>query len=229
MKPSGQSGRRRSRCKGHIDFDGRIAQSWTTSIQRRRERGRAGGHGQSRSPLAYALGKRFRRLKLKGVTLEIASVDRKNQLQIADVTAPAPGASGRRSGNRTSRSPAKTAWKLRRPSDYRVPVGAPLGHAVHHRVRCAAAPICWISSRPSVSPAHSPAQVLEILNSLREQQNLRADLANGAVLHVGGPRSAGSAALARHDSRRADSRRGMNLLNWRGSKVAEIEIPAGEA
>ena len=180
------------------------------------------------SPLGYALASGFDALKLKGVTLEIAS----GGPQAASCRSPMSPRRARCARARIWRSwwrsPAITAWKFRKPC-------AIACRSARRSERCYVTAsdgmmtnLIDLQSAMS-SPAHSAAQVLEMLNkSARQQQDLRSHLAHGAVLHRGRPRSAGPAAVARHDSVARTAGR-QNLLNWRGSKVAEIEIPAGDS
>jgi len=165
-------------------------------------------------------------LKLKGVALEIGVVDRHSQMQITDVTAPRqarPGDDVEVIVTLTGENGVETPKKVH----YRVPVGAQPG-MLYLSVADATYTNMLDLQAAVGAQQHSPGQVLELLNSLRGNTNAylrvwRAD----ATYTVDGrdlPNPPPSVALILNRAQIG----ALGLFNWRGSKLAEIEIPAGE-
>jgi len=210
--------------KGHIDFEGgalRIDNVYSGDVSAAAPA--ATGIG---SPLSYALSSGFDALKLKGVTLEIASVDRKSQLQIADIAAPRQVRPGQDLDIVVALSGDNGA-ELSKTVRYRVPVGAPLGTLYITASDGMMTNFMELQSAMS-SPAHSSAQVLETLNQVRANNKafVRISRMEPSFTAEGRDLPDPPASLAMILSHGQPA--GMNLLNWRGSKVAELEIPAGE-
>ncbi len=178
------------------------------------------------SPLAYALSSGFDALKVKSVSLDIAPVNRRNQVQIAELAAPReirPGDDLEIVVSMSEDNGAETSKTLH----YRVPVGAPAGTLFITASDAASVNFLDLQSEMG-APVHSPAQVLEFLNNMRPNNKafVRISRLDTAFTAEGrdlpDPPPSLSMILARGQGNM------LNLLNWRGSKVAEIEVPAGE-
>jgi hypothetical protein len=210
--------------KGHIDFEGgslKVDNVYSGDVSAAAPA--AMGIG---SPLGYALGSGFDALKLKGVTLKIESVERKSQLQIADVTAPRqvrPGEDLEILVALTGENGAEISKTVR----YRVPVGAPLGTLYVTASDGMMTNLFDLQSAVGAT-AHSAAQVLQTLNDVRGNNKtyVRISRMEPSFTAEGRDLPDPPASLAMILSR---GQSGMNLLNWRGSKVAELEIPAGDS
>jgi len=177
------------------------------------------------SPLGYALQSGFETLKLKGISLDVSVVDRRSQLQIADLSAPRsvrPGQDVELTVTLSGENGVETPKTVR----YHVPVGAPYG-MLYFTASDATATNMLELQAAIATPSHSPAQVLELLNSLRANTKAyvrvwRADnvyTVDGRDLPDPPPSLAMILGRAQVGS--------AALLNVRGSKVTEIEIPAG--
>jgi hypothetical protein len=210
--------------KGHIDFEGgslKVDNVYSGDVSAAAPA--AMGIG---SPLGYALGSGFDALKLKGVTLEIASVERKSQIQIADVTAPRqvrPGEDLEIVVALTGENGVEISKTVR----YRVPVGAPLGTLYVTASDGMMTNLFDLQSAVGAT-AHSAAQVLQTLNDVRGNNKtyVRISRMEPSFTAEGRDLPDPPASLTMILSRGQSA---MNLLNWRGSKVAELEIPAGDS
>jgi hypothetical protein len=210
--------------KGRIDFEGgalRIDNVYSGDVSAAAPA--ATGIG---SPLSYALSSGFDALKLKAVTLEITSVDRKSQLQIADVAAPRQVRPGQ-DLNIVVALAGDNGAEISKTVRYRVPVGAPLGTLYITASDGMMTNFMELQSAMS-SPAHSSAQVLETLNQVRANDKafVRISRMEPSFTAEGRELPDPPASLAMILSRGQPG--GTNLLNLRGSKVAELEIPVGE-
>ena len=175
------------------------------------------------SPLGYALASGFDALKLKSVTLEIASVDRKNQVRIADLAAPRqvrPGEDLEIVVALTGDNGVEISKTVR----YRVPVGAPLGMLSVTASDGMTTSLFDLQSSVG-APVHSAAQVLETLGQVRPNNKtyVRISRMEPSFTAEGRDLPDPPASLAMILSRGQTG--ALNLLNWRGSKVAELEIP----
>jgi SpoIVB peptidase S55 len=178
------------------------------------------------TPLGFALSSGFDALKLKNVGLEIGVVDRRSQLQVSEVVTPRqvrPGDNVEVMVTLAGENGIETTKKV----NYRVPVGAPPG--VLFVSAADATYTNMLDFQAAVgTPQHSPSQVLGLLNSLRGNTKayLRVWRADGAYTVDGRdlPNPPPSVALILNRAQGT----GAGLLSWRGSKLAEIEIPAGE-
>ena len=178
------------------------------------------------SPLAYALSTGFDALKVKNVALEIAPVERKNQMQIADIAAPRQVRPGDDLEIVVAIS-GDNGVEISKPVRYRVPVGAPPG--MLFLTACDAMSANLIDLQSAIgAPVHSPAQVLELLNAIRPNNKayVRISRIDAAYTEEGRDLPDPPPSLAMILSRAQGGL--LNALNWRGSKVAELEIPAGE-
>src|SRR5215471_922350 len=178
------------------------------------------------TPLSYALGSGFDAFRLKNLTLEVAPLATKNQMQIADLAAPRrarPGDDVELNIVLTGENGAETVKKSR----YRIPVGAPAGPLYVTVSDAATANLAEVQTAMG-SPARSPEQVLQLLNGLRSNTNAyirfwRADMnftADGRDL----PGLPASLAIIFGKAQGGASGSGLT----RGAKMAEIAIPAGD-
>ena len=178
------------------------------------------------SPLAFALGSGFDALKLKGVSLEIAAADKRNQVQIAALSAPRqvhPGEDLDIMVTLAGDNGAETQKSVR----YRVPVGAPLGTL--NLTAADATSMNILELFPAFSaPQRSPGQVFDLLNSLRASNSAYVRIwRSDPVYNTDGrdlPGLPPSMSMIFNRTQPA----GINPLNLRGSKQAEIAIPAGD-
>jgi hypothetical protein len=208
--------------KGRLDFEGgslKVDNVYSGDV------GAAGPAAMGiGSPLGYALASGFDALKLKAVTLEIASVDRKNQVRIADLAAPRQV----RPGEDLDIVVALTGdngVEISKTVRYRVPVGAPLGTLSVTASDGMMTNLFDLQSSLG-APVHSAAQVLETLSQVRGNNKtyVRISRMEPSFTAEGRDLPDPPASLAMILSRGQGA---LNLLNWRGSKVAEMEIPAG--
>jgi hypothetical protein len=178
------------------------------------------------APLSYALGSGFDAFRLKNISLEIAPLSTRNQVQIAEVLAPRqahPGDDIELNLVLAGENGAETIKK----SHYKIPVGAPLGPLYVTISDATAANLVDVQTAMG-SPARSPAQVFGLLNGLRSNTNAyvrvwRAD-ANYTVEGRDLPSLPASMAIILGKAQTGTP----NLLSARGAKVAEMEIPAGD-
>ncbi|HEV8148510.1 MAG TPA: hypothetical protein VGP79_19100, partial [Bryobacteraceae bacterium] len=179
------------------------------------------------SPLAYALSSGFDGLKLKGIAIEIDAVNRRDTLQIAGLSAPRqvrPGEEVELAVTLSGENSAETVKTVR----YRVPIGAPTG-MLTFTVNDATS-MNFLELGPALStPPRSAGQVLEVLNSVRSNNSayLRVWRAEGSYTVEGRdlPGLPPSVAMV---LARTPSFSGAGMANIRGSKLAEIAIPAGD-
>jgi len=210
--------------RGHADFDGGSVKldniySGDVSVAALASLGVA-------SPLAYALSSGFDAFRLKGITLDITSLDTRNQMQIAEVGAPRqvrPGEDLDLTVVLTGPNGAESVKKAR----YHVPIGAPAGTLFVTVSDAGAANQAEVQAALG-SPARSPEQVLGLLNGLRPNTSAYVRVwRSESTFSVEGrdlpdPPASVALILGRGQPQ------GTGLLNARGSQVAELEIPAGE-
>jgi hypothetical protein len=211
--------------RGHIDFEGgavRLDNVYSGDVAA----AAFAALGVS-TPLGVALSSGFDALKLKGVTLEVGVVDRRRQLQIADAVAPRlvrPGDEVELAVTFAGENGVETAKKV----GYQVPVGAPAG-PLYFTVSDATSTNMLEFQSAMGTPLRAPSQVLGLLNAQRTNTKayVRVWRAGSAYTIEGrdlpDPPPSVAMILARGQIGGAAA-----LLNVRGSKVAEIEIPAGE-
>ncbi len=207
--------------RGHIDLDGgsvKIDNIYAGDIGV----GTITGMGVA-MPLAYSLTSGFDALKLKNVVIDVTPVDKRNQLQIADIATPRQARPGEDIAiivGFTGENGAESSKTLH----YRVPIGASPG-TLYVTASDASYTNALEMQAAMGTPVHSAAQVLDFLNHLRSSTNAyvrvwRMDTAYS----VGGrdlPDPPPSLAMIL-------GRTQVTSLNWRGSKVVEMEISAGE-
>jgi hypothetical protein len=178
------------------------------------------------APLSYALDSGFDAFRLKDIALEVVPLSTRNQLQIADVAGPRqarPGDDVTLNVMLYGENGAETV----KAAHYKIPVGAPLG-PLYVTVSDASAANLTDVQNAMGSPARSAEQVFGLLNGLRSNTNAyirvwRAEpnyTVDGREL----PGLPASMAIIAGKTQPGNS----NLINARGSKVAEMSIPAGE-
>jgi hypothetical protein len=209
---------------GHIDFDGgtlRVDNVYGGDVSA--SASAATGIG---SPVAFAMGSGFDALKVKNVSLEITPSNRRKQVQIADLAAPRqvrPGDDLEIVVGLTGDNGVASSKVIR----YRVPVGAPLGVLFVTASDATMSNMVDLQSAMS-APVHSAAEVLGLLNSVRPSNKayVRISRMETAYTEEGRDMPDPPPSLSMIFSRAQGGV--MNVLNWRRSKVAEIEIPAGD-
>ena len=178
------------------------------------------------TPLSYALGSGFDAFRLKNLTLDVAPLATRNQMQIADVAAPRrarPGDDVELNIVLSGENGAETVKK----SHYRIPVGAPAGPLYVTVSDAATANLAEVQTAMG-SPARSPEQVLQLLNGLRSNTNayIRFWRADADFTADGRDLPGLPASLAMIFGKAQSGAAGSSLS--RGAKVAEITIPAGD-
>lgn len=209
--------------RGHIDFDGgslRVDNVYSGDVNTPA----LAAMGVT-APLSYALNSGFDALKLKNVALDIAAVNRRDQWQIADMVASRQVRAGDEVElmlTLAGDNGAETVKKVR----YRVPVGAAPGFLYFTAADGTTTNLLEFQSAIG-APMHSAGQVLALLNGLRGNTKtyIRVWRAEQGFTVDGRDLSSPPPSLAMILNR---VQPGANLANWRGSKVAEIEIPAGD-
>jgi hypothetical protein len=175
--------------------------------------------------LSYAMASGFNAFKLKGITIDVGVLDRKSQVQIADIAAPRSVRPGQDVELVVSMT-GENSVELQRKVFYHVPVGAPLG-PINFTVADAASTNMMEFGATIGLQSHSPGQVLEFLNGLRANTKAYVRVwRNETSYTVDGrdlPSPPPSVAMifSRAQTQAA------NTANLRGSKLGEIEISAG--
>jgi hypothetical protein len=209
---------------GHLDFEGgsvRVDNVYSGDVAVAAVA--ALGLGTS---LNYAMASGFDAFKLKGVTLDVGVVDRKRQVQIADIAAPRSVRPGEDVELIVTLA-GENGVESQRKVVYRVPVGAPLGPINFTAADAATTNVTEFGASIGLQ-YHSPGQVLEFLNGLRG--NTKAYIRvwrNEAAYTIDGrdlPSPPPSVAMILN---RAQTQ-AAGVQNLRGSKLAEIEVPAGD-
>jgi hypothetical protein len=179
-------------------------------------------------PLAYLMQSGFDALKLKDINIEVQSFDRKKQFQIDQVWTSArevhPGDDVELMVTLSGENGIETTHKAK----YHVPVGAIPG-PLYFTVADASSTNMTEYQQLLTATPKTPGQLVDFLNGMRSNDKAyvrvwRADPAytvDGQDL----PDPPPSVALV---LQKTQASLGSNLL-WRGSKAAELEIPAGDA
>ena len=176
------------------------------------------------SPLSYAMASGFDALRLKSATINIDSVDRRRQTQIASLVGPRAANPGDLI-DLTVVFAGENGAESSQTVQYRIPLGAPTGTLTFTASDATTANLTEFQSALA-TPYRSAEQVLGVLNGLRG--NTKA--------YVRVLRNAGSFVVEGRDLpdpppsvsmilQRAQA--GAAPLNLRGAKVAELEVPAG--
>ena len=179
----------------------------------------SGGVG---STVAYALQSGFDALKLKGVTLEVAPIERRRQQQIVDFMAPRvvhPGEDIELTVILGSENGEENARKV----SYRVPVGAAAGTLNFTIADATSTNVIEFQSAVG-TPQRSAQQVLNLLNGLRSNTKayVRVWRAEPSYTVEGRDIPAPPPSLAMVLTRASAG--STALVNTRGAKAAEIEI-----
>jgi hypothetical protein len=209
--------------RGHLDFEGgtvRVDNVYSGDVAVAALA--ALGVGTS---LNFAMGSGFDQFKLKGVTLEVGALDRKSLMQIADIAAPRSVRPGE-NVELIVTLVGENGVEQQRKVTYRVPIGAPLGPINFTAADASTTNITEYGASIGVQP-HSPGQVLEFLNGMRTNtkayirvwRNEPSYTVDGRDLSSPPPSVAMILGRAQTQA--------TTLANLRGSKLAEIEIPAG--
>ncbi len=182
-------------------------------------------------PLGFILGAGFTSLQMKSMSFDLEPVEKKRQLHIAQVWASAHDVHPGDSLQVTTLLEGENGFELTRTATYRIPTGAPLG-GLNLTVSDAATLNGADFAGLSQSQAHSPEQLIGMINSFRGSQAayLRVWRQEPAFT-IAGPLPGGdltdpppSVMLVLADpSSSANSNAALALT--RGSSVAEIELP----
>jgi hypothetical protein len=179
------------------------------------------------SPLAYAMSSGFDALKLKGIAIEIGAVNRRDALQIAGLAAPRQARPGEEVELAVTLS-GDNGTETVKTIHYRVPIGAPTG-MLTFTVNDATSMNSLELGPALATPPRSAGQVLEVLNSLHANTSayLRVWRAEASYTVEGRdlPGLPPSVAMV---LARTPSFSGAGMASIRGSKLAEIAIPAGD-
>ena len=176
------------------------------------------------APMSIALASGFDALKLKDVALEITPLDKRSQVQIAEVLAPRvvhPGADAEIRVVFTSEGGAETSRTVR----YRVPAGAPTG-TLQLTVSDATSANLIDMQTAAGTAYRTPEQVFGLLSRGRSSNKayLRIVRAEASYTVEGRDLPDPPPSVSMIFGRAQPS--GLNLANMRGAKVAEIEVPA---
>jgi hypothetical protein len=176
--------------------------------------------------LSYAMASGFDAFKLKGVTLDVSVLDRKSQMQIVEIAAPRSVRPGEDVELIVTLA-GENGVELQRKALYHVPVGAPMGPISFTAADASSTNTTEFGASIGV-PYHSPAQVLGFLNGLRANTKAYVRVWRGDTAYTIDGRDLPSPppSLALILGRAQTQASG--LPNQRGSKLAEIEISAGD-
>src|SRR5579862_842845 len=175
------------------------------------------------SPIAYALQSGFDALKLKTVSLDVAPVERRSQQQVVDLMAARTVRPGE-DLDLTVVMEGQNGVDASRQVKYRVPVGTPAG-TLNFTIADATSTNVIEFQSAVATPQRSPQQVLSLLNGLRSNTKayVRVWRAEPSYTVEGrdipDPPPSLAMLLARAQAGTP------NLVNTRGAKVAEIEVP----
>ena len=175
------------------------------------------------SPIAYALQSGFDALKLSGVKLEVAAVERRSQQQVVDMIGPRtvrPGEEVELTVVLSAQNGRETSRRVK----YRVPVGAPSG-PLNFTIADATSTNVMEFQQAVGIPQRSPQQVLTLLTGLRSNTKAYVRVWRGEPSYtlegrdIPSPPPSLAMLLARGQAGF------VNTLNTRGAKVAELEVP----
>jgi hypothetical protein len=177
------------------------------------------------APLTYAMTSGFDSLTLRRVSVDVTAVERRNQVQIGDLSLPRLA----RPGNDIEIVVGFTGENGTESSKivhYRVPSSAARGTIYVTASDATFANLMELQAA-SGTAAHSAAQVLDFLKKQKSNTSawLRIWRAEGAYSVDGRDLADAPPSLALILMKAQLS--GANALNWRGSQIEEIEIPMG--
>ena len=210
--------------RGHLDFEGgsiRVDNIYSGDVN-----AQAFAALGVATPLSYALNAGFDQLKLKNVALEIGVVEKRNQAQISQAAVPRQARPGDDVELMISLT-GENGAAITRTAHYRVPAGAQPG-VIYFTVADATSTNLLDLQAQLNAPMRSPAQLLQVLNGLRNNSSMYVRVwRSDASYNIEGrdlPNAPPSLALIL-----AKAQTGSALpLNLRGSKIAEIEVPVGD-
>jgi len=175
------------------------------------------------SPIAFALQSGFDALKLKGVSLDVASVERRSQQQVVDLMAARtvrPGEDLELTVVMSGENGQETARRIK----YRVPIGAQPGMLNFTIADATSTNVIEFQSAVA-TPQRSPQQVLSLLNGLRSNTKayVRVWRAEPSYTVEGRDIPDPPPSLAMLLTRAQAGSPAQ--VNTRGAKVAELEVP----
>jgi hypothetical protein len=179
-------------------------------------------------PLAYVLQSGFDALKLKGIRLEVESFDRKKEFKIDQVWASAREAHPGDKVELTTILAGENGAELTRKLSYTVPVGASAGTLYFTVADAASANLTEYQQLLTTAP-RTPSQLVSFLNGLRRNDKAylrvwRSDTAYSVQgQDLPDPPPSVSMILAKTQASLSST------MLWRGSKVAEMDLSAGDA
>jgi hypothetical protein len=182
-------------------------------------------------PLGFVLGAGFSGLQMKSMSFDLEQVERKRALHIAQVWASAHDLHPGDALQVTTLLQGENGIELTRTASYQIPVGAPLG-VLNLTLSDAATLNSPDFAGLSQSEAHTPQQLVQMINAFRSSQAayLRVWRPEPSFT-IAGPRPGGeltdpppSVMLVLADpSASANSNAALTLT--RGSSIAEIKLP----
>ncbi|MGH7484083.1 MAG: SpoIVB peptidase S55 domain-containing protein [Bryobacteraceae bacterium] len=179
-------------------------------------------------PASYALQSGFSALRLKDVSLSIDAYERKDQFQIDQVWTSRREVRPGESVDLTVVLEGQNGREISKTVTYKVPIGAPLG-TLYFTVADGNTTNLTEFQQLVSEPARTPAQVVDLLNALRDNTNAyvrvwRPD-AGYQVQGLDFPSPPPSVALILAREQPTPG----NLLVARSSKVTELAVSAGNA
>jgi len=175
------------------------------------------------SPIAFALQSGFDALKLKGVSLDVAPVERRSQQQVVDLMAARTVRPGQ-DVDLTVVMSGENGQESARRVKYRVPIGTQPG-TLNFTIADATSTNVIEFQSAVATPQRSPAQVLSLLNGLRSNTKayVRVWRAEPSYTVEGRDIPDPPPSLAMLLTR---AQAGSPVqVNTRGAKVAELEVP----
>ena len=175
------------------------------------------------SPISFALQSGFDALKLKGVTLDVAPVERRSQQQVVDLMAARsvhPGEELELTVVMSGENGHESARRVK----YRVPIGTQPG-TLNFTIADATSTNVIEFQSAVATPQRSPAQVLSLLNGLRSNTKayIRVWRAEPSYTVEGRDIPDPPPSLAMMLTRAQAGAPAQ--VNTRGAKVAELEVP----
>ena len=179
-------------------------------------------------PLAYIMQSGFEALKLKSVDISVDSYDRKKQFQIDQVWASPREAKPGDDVEINTVMAGENGVEITRKATYRVPVGAKTG-TLYFTVADATSTNLNEYQQLLTTAPRTPAQLVTFINGLRgnDRAYVRVWRADAAYAVQGQDMPDPPASVSMILAKTQASLSGTQL--WRGSKVAEMEISAGDA
>jgi hypothetical protein len=179
-------------------------------------------------PLAYAMQSGFDALKLKGIRLEIESFDRKKEMKIDQVWTSKREVRPGETIDVMTLLAGENGKEVTRSLSYTVPVGAPAGTLYFTVADAASANLTEYQQLLTTAP-RTASQLVSFLNGLRGNDKAYVRVwRNEAAYTVQGqdlPDPPPSVSMILGKTQASLS----NAVLWRTSKVAEMELAAGDA